>query len=160
MKILISVEDTVYGAHIADLVLAHKWSENLEFKVLYSVEPMHVGYYCDPRTEEKHWDWAKKLVGAVAQRLKEGFPKAHVEEVVVSGKAKEEILRIGKEWDCDLIIVGSHGRRGLTRILLGSVSMAVLSQATCSVMVARLPTGKGQAQKGPAVDVDLAVQFN
>jgi nucleotide-binding universal stress UspA family protein len=56
---------------------------------------------------------------------------------VLSGNAKEVILKEAQEWDADLIVVGSHGRRGIRRFLLGSVSEAVAMNAHCSVVVVR-----------------------
>jgi nucleotide-binding universal stress UspA family protein len=49
----------------------------------------------------------------------------------------EVILEEARRWDADLIIVGSHGRRGFKRFLLGSVSEAVAMKAHCSVVVVR-----------------------
>jgi nucleotide-binding universal stress UspA family protein len=50
---------------------------------------------------------------------------------------KEIILQNAEEWGADLIVCGSHGRRGLSRFLLGSVSEAVASHAKCSVEIIR-----------------------
>jgi len=49
------------------------------------------------------------------------------------------ICKLGKVWEADLIVVGSHGRRGLSEMLLGSVSNYVVHHATCSVMVVHRP---------------------
>lgn len=49
------------------------------------------------------------------------------------------ILDCATEWRADLIVVGSHGRKGVTRFVLGSVSEAVARHAHCSVEIARLP---------------------
>jgi nucleotide-binding universal stress UspA family protein len=54
---------------------------------------------------------------------------------VRSGNAKEVILEEAREWGADLIVVGSHGRRGFKRFLLGSISEAVAMNAHCSVVV-------------------------
>ena len=67
---------------------------------------------------------------------------------VLSGNPKEVILEEAKKWNADLIVVGSHGRRGFKRFLLGSVSEAVAMNAHCSVVVVRGParsSRKGRA---------------
>jgi nucleotide-binding universal stress UspA family protein len=56
---------------------------------------------------------------------------------VLSGNPKEVILDEAQKWGADLIVVGSHGRRGIKRFLLGSVSEAVAMNAHCSVVVVR-----------------------
>jgi nucleotide-binding universal stress UspA family protein len=58
---------------------------------------------------------------------------------VVEGYPKEAILAEAERWGADLIVVGSHGYRGLTRLWLGSVSQAVASHAGCSVEIVRAP---------------------
>lgn len=50
---------------------------------------------------------------------------------------KELILQNAEEWGADLIVCGSHGRSGLSRFLLGSVSEAIASHAKCSVEIIR-----------------------
>jgi nucleotide-binding universal stress UspA family protein len=63
---------------------------------------------------------------------------------VLSGKPKEAILKDAENWVADLIVVGSHGRRGFKRFLLGSVSEEVAMNAHCSVVVVRGPR-KGES---------------
>ncbi|MEY3297935.1 MAG: hypothetical protein RLZZ597_1195 [Cyanobacteriota bacterium] len=52
-----------------------------------------------------------------------------------AGDPAMTICAVAKSWDADLIVVGSHGRKGLGEILLGSVSNHVMHHAACSVMV-------------------------
>jgi len=59
------------------------------------------------------------------------------EGAVLKGSQRDRIVEESKAWGADLIVVGSHGRRGLTRYLLGSVSEAVAMHAHCSVEVIR-----------------------
>src|SRR5215469_12445878 len=54
---------------------------------------------------------------------------------VVCGYPKASILDEAKEWGADLIVMGSHGRHGLKRLLLGSVAEAVALHSSCSVEV-------------------------
>ena len=53
------------------------------------------------------------------------------------GHPASEICDYADDHDIDLIVVGSHGRTGIKRVLLGSVSRAVSSNANCSVVIAR-----------------------
>jgi nucleotide-binding universal stress UspA family protein len=55
------------------------------------------------------------------------------------GLDREEILRTAEEIGCDMIVMGTHGRTGLSRLLMGSVAEAVLPRARCPVMVVRTP---------------------
>jgi nucleotide-binding universal stress UspA family protein len=60
------------------------------------------------------------------------------EVVAIAGdRPHEAIIKIAKRKKCDLIIMGSHGRSGVTGILLGSVTQKVLSHSTLPVLVLR-----------------------
>ncbi len=72
---------------------------------------------------------APGLTACVRHRLVEGEPVA-------------EILRAARAWNCDLIVMGTHGRTGLPRLLLGSVAERVLRQAPCPVLTVKTPRGK------------------
>ena len=63
----------------------------------------------------------------------------NVEELVVHGEASSEIVRVAKDRDVDLIVIASHGRTGLGRILFGSTAEAVVRHATCPVLVVKPP---------------------
>ena len=64
------------------------------------------------------------------------------------------ILRTADAEPCDLIVMGTHGRTGLERLLLGSVAEKVLRDASCSVLVVKLPKGIPAVERG---DVQVAV---
>ncbi len=63
-----------------------------------------------------------------------------VEELIVHGDAASEIVRVGKERGVDLIVISSHGRTGLGRILFGSTAESVVRHAHCPVLVVKPPT--------------------
>ena len=56
---------------------------------------------------------------------------------VAVGRATEAIISKAKSWGADLVVLGSHGKHGLERFLLGSVSQDVAYHAPCSVEVVR-----------------------
>ena len=55
----------------------------------------------------------------------------------VSGPPAEQILREARKWKADLIVMGTHGRRGLRRVVLGSDAEQVVREATVPVMLVR-----------------------
>src|SRR5580765_2097048 len=63
----------------------------------------------------------------------------NVEEVIVHGDAAAEIVRVAAEQDVDLIVISSHGRTGLGRIIFGSTAEAVVRHARCPVLVVKPP---------------------
>ena len=75
--------------------------------------------------------------------LLEGFqvldPQVYVEHRLESGDPVPAILRVAREAPADLVVMGTHGRTGLRRLLLGSVAERVLRQAPCSVLTVKGP---------------------
>ena len=67
------------------------------------------------------------------------FNGLKVEEVIVHGDAAAEIVRVAGEREVDLIVVSSHGRTGLGRIIFGSTAEAVVRHASCPVLVVKPP---------------------
>ncbi len=63
----------------------------------------------------------------------------NVEEVMVHGDAAAEIVRVADEREVDLIVISSHGRTGLGRIIFGSTAEAVVRHAGCPVLVVKPP---------------------
>ena len=57
---------------------------------------------------------------------------------VIEGDARDTILETARTVHADLIVIGTHGRRGLARVLLGSVAEDVLRRAPCPVLAVRL----------------------
>jgi nucleotide-binding universal stress UspA family protein len=79
------------------------------------------------------------LVQAMADRVRDLLRQDGVaaDSVVKEGNPAKAIVEAAAENECDLIVVGSHGRTGLDRILMGSVSQQVVVQARCPVMVVK-----------------------
>jgi nucleotide-binding universal stress UspA family protein len=73
-------------------------------------------------------------------RLHAGEPEVRVLHRLVEGQPVDEILRLAKEIGCDLIVMGTHGRTGLGRVLMGSVAEKVVRTAPCPVVTVREPS--------------------
>ncbi len=62
------------------------------------------------------------------------------------GKPFVEIIRYARDHEIDLIVVGSHGRTGLSHVLLGSVAEKVVRKAPCPVLTVRQPTKRPEKE--------------
>jgi nucleotide-binding universal stress UspA family protein len=82
-------------------------------------------------------------------RLKPGDPEPSVRYLLAEGRPAAAILRAARENGCDLIVLGTHGRTGLSRLLMGSVAEEVVRKAPCPVLTVNsaVPAGLlGQAK--------------
>ena len=87
---------------------------------------------------EVHEGEAREAAARAADRL--SSLGVSVEVATRQGDPATAIVEEADDWKADLIVVGSHGRTGIQRLLLGSVAQAVVSRARCSVEVVRRPS--------------------
>lgn len=80
---------------------------------------------------------ALALAMRARERVQANFPQWEVTADSLCGSASWELVYKADQWKPDLIVVGSHGRTALGRFVLGSVSQRVLTEARCSVRIAR-----------------------
>lgn len=76
-------------------------------------------------------------VAAALAKLVARYPKAGLQSRAEIGDARDTIIAVAKEIGADLILLGSHGRRGIARALLGSVAEGVLRSALVPVLTVR-----------------------
>ncbi len=83
---------------------------------------------------------ADALRADVLSRLQACFDRFHAEgeRLVVDGPAAVAIVKAARELPAELVVVGTRGRTGLSRLALGSVAETIVSSAPCSVLVVRL----------------------
>lgn len=142
MKLLLATDGSEFSLSAARSVAERPWPRESRVRIVSIVE--HIVPAADP------WYAA----GAVAERLREENTRRSEEAVasarriiasaglptetaVLDGTPKKRIVEDAKDWGADLVVLGSHGRRGVTRYLLGSVSEAAALHAHCSVEVIR-----------------------
>jgi universal stress protein A len=142
MKILIGVEDAKSSEATVRALTKQFPPESTEVQLLHAVPPptyfippeMAAGYAPELHDEITA---GKKLVDGIAKSLVDSGFK--VSTAVRQGDVREVIVESAAEWPADLILVGSHGRRGLQRFVLGSVAEFVARRAQCSVEIVRQP---------------------
>lgn len=150
MKVMLAVDDSEHSEYALESVLKRPWSLGTQFLVFMVCEPYHPDFAgWDEHAVEQAKQYANRLqstatayVTKCAERIKQTIADCSVEsEVVESGRIKETIIQTASNWSADLIVMGSHGRTGLERFLLGSVSQAVVSHAPCSVEIVKRSGG-------------------
>lgn len=88
-------------------------------------------------------DSAERELPRIAER--EECAGLDIEEIIAHGEAASEIVRVAEERQADLIVISSHGRTGLGRILFGSTAEAVVRHASCPVLVVKPPHDEEEA---------------
>jgi len=90
--------------------------------------------------EQQEW-WQRELADARGQlsRTEEALCAVSVHEAIEEGDAADAICHEAEKVGADAIVVGSHGRTGLRRLFLGSVSERVVRHAPCPVLVVPSP---------------------
>ena len=115
-------------------------SHNAELQLLHVVDHLH-GFdnylilSMTPREiserMEKH---ANENLSDVTNHIKE---TVKIAQAVRHGKTSVQIIEMAREMKADLIVIGSHGRTGLSHVIIGSVAEAVVRHAYCPVLVVR-----------------------
>lgn len=141
-KILVPVD--VGEAAIEALELAHRLADPDGEITIVHVLPIltdyEAGLLMSTVTDEARADYARAAIKKLQPAGKEGSCQIKV----LLGDAGHEIADYAAEHGMDLIIVPSHGRKGIKRILLGSVAERVVRLATCPVLVLKHPHHDGK----------------
>lgn len=144
MKILLVTDGTEFSDYAIEKVLAMGLCNQNEIKILSVVNfPVPIGLdpiggmASYPEMEKTQKDFAEKIVAEAAEMIRREQPTMFISTEVTVGAPESRIVDIAEEWQADLIVVGSHGYNTWERLLLGSVSSAVVHHAPCSVLVAR-----------------------
>jgi len=148
MKVLLAIDGSSFSQEATRTVAQQMRPEQSEVLVLEIVEPlvfstppqMAPGYA--PEMTERLRDQlaeAQHAVKDAAETLRAGGFR--VKTRVVEAEIRAGILDTASEWQADLIVLGSHGRKGFSRFMLGSVAESVARHAPCSVLIVRAHPG-------------------
>ena len=135
MNILIALDGSPYSIAAVEEVIKRPWPENTFIKGVYIVEPFHTArgvWHANYvpvalKVQEELLEAGKCLIEEPADKLKARFGEENVSCEVHEGYTADRILELAEAWPADLIVVGSHGRKGITRFLLGSVSQSIVT---------------------------------
>jgi nucleotide-binding universal stress UspA family protein len=142
MKVLMGVDDSEFSGDSLRVIVTQFRSETTEVLVL------HVLQQVGPAVPEMDAAYAPEMVGEgklphavvdrIARELRGAGFKANT--AVEVGDVRECIIDAATKWGADLIVVGSHGQRGIRLSPLGSAAEFVARHARCSVEIVRRPS--------------------
>jgi nucleotide-binding universal stress UspA family protein len=142
--ILLATDGSAASTHAAALAIGLARTHGAKLTALYVVDPYpYLGLgEANPMGFQAYMsaamDHAAQAHAAIAALAAEGGARVDVAPRVVEDVgASPGILQTSKELGCDLIVVGSHGRSGIARLMLGSVASRVVAESTVPVLVAR-----------------------
>jgi nucleotide-binding universal stress UspA family protein len=142
LRILLATDGSQYSQAAARSVASRPWPDGSEIRIVSVVEqvvPAAEPWYAAGAFAERFREDSTKNSQEAVRAADEIIASAGIktETAVLEGSPKRRIVEESVTWGAHLIVVGSHGRRGLTHYLLGSVSEAVAMHAHCSVEVIR-----------------------
>ncbi len=130
-KILYPTDFSSYSnqAYFHALGLAEKYGASLTFVYVHT-----------PGGSGDRSYWRGQL-----EQVRPADPRIPVSHVLLEGDPATEIVRYAADAGIDVIVIGTHGRTGVDRLVMGSVAEKVMREAPCSVLVVKLPRGVGAA---------------
>lgn len=134
MKVLIPLEMTSSNSAAGDVAAARPWPPGTLFCLLHIVVPVY-----PPLIVPRVFESSKKTLLQLLDRAAEPLERAgwNVRTEVLAGSPRRSINAFAKEWQADLIMVGSHERSQLQHLCLGRTAQSVMRHAPCSVEIVR-----------------------
>lgn len=136
-RVLIAVEERNDADRIVKWLTEHPLADPVEFRVVHAIIPIGVNDPYDALGTSTWWEgaerYAEELVKSTAGKLLS--PRYTVSTKVAQGNPAAVIEQEAK--DMDLVVVTSHGRKGISRFLLGSVSHAIVHHVSSPILVLR-----------------------
>src|SRR5512147_548599 len=148
MKILLAVDGSIYSDSAVEEVAKRPWPPQSEVKVITAAEiPIPIGM--EPWVvSPDYFEELDKVVRQASQAILDSAvnklkpiagEKFKISGEIIPGSPGQAIVEMAESWGADLIVMGSRGLGAWNRLVLGSVSSAVVHHANCSVEIVRTP---------------------
>jgi len=143
-RIMLATDGSAFSQAAARAVAGRPWLPGSEVNIVsvaeLSISVVHAPLFDSDAMEASRAEALERAQNAIQQAeaaLSEAGLKVTETLLLPTAGAKDLILKEARTWNADLIVAGSHGRKGLQRFLIGSVSEAVAVHAKCNVEVVR-----------------------
>ena len=141
MKILLGVDDSPFSRAATRYVKEAAWTKGTEFFVISACPSVWIGAGEEMASDaigelnRQQELYHQETAEAAARELEAAGLKATGR--CLPGDPRHALVEHARAMGCDLVVVGSHGRSGMVKLLLGSVASHVVTHAPCSVLVVR-----------------------
>jgi len=143
MKILVSTDGSEFSRAAVEkcfqIIVEPEKTAIKIVSVFEVIEPMDISISPEfsRELESSARQKAQEFADQSAAMVRERFPNIDLTTQVALGAPDETLIEAAKQWQADLIVIGSHGRGFWGRMLLGSITDALVHHAPCSVLVVR-----------------------
>lgn len=136
-RILIPIDGSPQSARAVEFAVT-EWPD-AELTLLHVINPVSAGYGPSAGVPSGAEEWYENAKTDADELLTEATPKGEIDASTMTevGRPARTIVEVADEAGYDHIVMGSHGRTGVSRIILGSVAEAVTRNATVPVTVVR-----------------------
>lgn len=145
MRVLLPIDEQPYIDAQVDFALNYCWPKDTEIKILHVMHSVMIErtmvssqIYIDQIMKDARKN-ATKAADEVCKKLETGLSAVKVSKDLIEGDAVHEIIHFAQQWQADMIVMGSHGREGIGRVVLGSVAYSVMAKAPCQTLILGLP---------------------
>ena len=138
MRVLLPVDSSEHAHDACDL--ARELFPDATFLLLHVINPSDAGYSSEaavPGVSESWYDQQEARAETLFQELEEKLGGAETEHHIEFGQPAQTIVDCVERESVDHVVMGSHGRRGVSRLLLGSVAETVVRRSPVPVTVVR-----------------------
>jgi nucleotide-binding universal stress UspA family protein len=143
MRVILAIDGSEQSEEAVRAVSERPWPANTQVRVMTVIEstmpppPSMAEIMVEGSSSEKVHQKEQHAAEHLTHKAVESLTNVQAESVVREGDPKSVIVEEAAQWPADLIVMGSSGRGGLKKLVLGSVSQAVAAKAPCSVELIR-----------------------
>ena len=141
MKVLVPIDDSDCSWNAVHSLSKRAWHESVEFNIVTVVPfsprpPYAMGSVDDQhKTQNMLKEYGQQLIDGTVAEVKKIVKHSQVSGKVLVGGITSSIVQEAEDWKPDLIVMGSHGRKGFQKLFLGSVAEEVSKQVNCKIEI-------------------------
>lgn len=135
-KVLITIDNSTFSADVAKygVTLALKLNAKVAILFVADIEKANMNYETGIVSQDKINSLKNEGNAAIDQIIHE-FPHVTIKRFITEGIPSKEILHISKIWGANLIVMGTHGKTGLKRMLMGSTAENTLRLSNIPILI-------------------------